>query len=72
MADMILLVVLVVTLPALVLLTIGIVLRVTGRALPTPRVVEYLPPKGVPILDAALLAGLDKRAVPAALVAMAV
>ncbi|MET0714808.1 MAG: hypothetical protein ABWY57_07830, partial [Mycetocola sp.] len=72
MADMILLVVLVVTLPALVLLTIGIVLRVTGRALPKPRVVEYLPPKGVPILDAALLAGLDRRAVPAALVGMAV
>ena len=68
----ILLVVLAVTIPALALLTIGIVLRATGRALPKPRVVEYLPPKGVPILDAALLAGLDKRAVPAALVGMAV
>ena len=69
---MILIVVTVVTIPAAVLLTAAILLRVTGRALPTPRVVEYLPPRNVPILEAALLAGLDKRAVPAALIGMAV
>lgn len=72
MTPMILLVVIVVTIPAALLLTAAILLRVTNRALPKPRVVEYLPPKGLPILDAALLAGLDKRAVPAALVGMAV
>ncbi|MET0932329.1 MAG: hypothetical protein ABWX56_01335 [Mycetocola sp.] len=72
MTPTILLVVIAVTIPAAALLAAGILLRVTGRALPKPRVVEYLPPKGVPILDAALLAGLDKRAVPAALVGMAV
>lgn len=66
------LVVLVVTLPALLLLGVGIGLRLSGRALPKPRVVEYLPPKGVPVLDAALLTGNDKRAIPAVLVGLAV
>jgi hypothetical protein len=62
----------IVTVPALVLLWIAITLRVTGRALPKPRVVEYLPPKGVPVLDAALLSGNDNRGIAAALIGMAI
>ena len=59
-------------LPTLVLLALAITARITGRALPKPRVVEYLPPKGVPVLDAALLSGTEKRGIAAALIGMAV
>lgn len=62
----------IVTLPTLVLLGLAITARVTGRALPKPRVVEYIPPKGVPVLDAALLSGTEKRGIAAALIGMAV
>ena len=69
---MLLAMVLVLTLPTLALLGIGIIVRATGRALPKPRVVEYIPPKGVPVLDAALLSGNEKRGIAAALIGMAV
>ncbi|GGE95666.1 DUF2207 domain-containing protein [Mycetocola zhadangensis] len=69
---MLVLVLVFLTLPTLALLAIAITARATGRALPKPRVVEYVPPKGVPVLDAALLSGNEKRGIAAALIGMAV
>lgn len=58
--------------PSLILLVFAIAARAIGGRSVTPRVVQYLPPRGGSVLNDALLTGNDKAAVPAVLIDLAV